>query len=159
MQNIFRSVSRFFLVTILALVAVAGRAGNPPAEFDVVIYGGTASGVMAAVSAAREGQRVAILEPKNHIGGMVTGGLSRTDIGRREVIGGLAKELYVRTSAIYRKDKDTMYWFPEPHVAEKILNDLIKENNIQVFYQHRLKEKGGVKKKNGRITEIVMENG
>ncbi|MDF2380325.1 FAD-dependent oxidoreductase [Nostoc ellipsosporum NOK] len=124
-----------------------------------MIYGGTASGVMAAVSAAREGQRVAILEPKNHIGGMVTGGLSRTDIGRREVIGGLAKELYVRASAIYRKDKDTMYWFPEPHVAEKILNDLIRENNIKVFYQHRLKEKGGVKKKNGRITEIVMENG
>lgn len=159
MQNVFRSVSRFFFLLLLGIVSFAGKAGNPPAEFDVVIYGGTASGVMAAVSAAREGQRVVILEPKKHIGGMVTGGLSRTDIGRREVIGGLARELYVRTSAVYRRDKDTMYWFPEPHVAEKLLNDLIKENNIQVLYQHRLKEKGGVKKKKGRITEIIMENG
>ncbi len=159
MQKSARSASRFFLLLILGLISLTGKAADPPAEFDVIIYGGTASGVMAAVSAAREGQRVAILEPKRHIGGMVTGGLSRTDIGRKEVIGGLSKELYVRTSAIYGPGKDTMYWFPEPHVAEKILNDLVREHGVQVFYQHRLKEKGGVKKKNGRITEIIMENG
>ncbi len=52
-------------------------------QFDVVVYGGTAGGVMTAVAAAREGLTVAILEPGKHVGGMVTGGLSRTDFGRK----------------------------------------------------------------------------
>src|SRR5205085_330047 len=41
---------------------------------DVVIYGATAAGVMAAVAAAREGARVVLLEPGRHVGGMVSGG-------------------------------------------------------------------------------------
>ncbi len=134
-------------------------AGNTaPQAYDVVVYGGTASGVMAAVTAAREGLKVAILEPKKHLGGMVSGGLSATDLGRKDVIGGYAKELYQRCGKYYGL-KDTVAWFPEPHVAEKILNDMMKEANVAVFIDHRLKEKNGVKKKAGKITEITMENG
>lgn len=134
-------------------------AGNTaPQAYDVVVYGGTASGVMAAVTAAREGLKVAILEPKKHLGGMVSGGLSATDLGRKDVIGGYAKELYQRCGKYYGL-KDTVAWFPEPHVAEKILNDMMKEANVAIFVNHRLKEKNGVKRKAGKITEITMENG
>jgi ribulose 1,5-bisphosphate synthetase/thiazole synthase len=45
-------------------------------HFDVVVYGGTADGVISALTAARQGLRVALLEPGKHLGGMVTGGLS-----------------------------------------------------------------------------------
>lgn len=108
-------------------------AGNKaPQAYDVVVYGGTASGVMAAVTAAREGLKVAILEPKKHLGGMVSGGLSATDLGRKDVIGGYAKELYQRCGKYYGLT-DTVAWFPEPHVAEKILNDMVKEANVAVF--------------------------
>lgn len=147
---------RLAICMMLPFFAQAGPA--KPQEYDVVVYGATASGVMAAVTAAREGLKVAIVEPKQHLGGMVTGGLSATDIGRKEVIGGLAKELYQRCGKYYGLT-DTVAWFPEPHVAEKVLNDMVKEANVTVFYKHRLKEKGGVKKKDGKITEIIMENG
>src|SRR5438309_6787931 len=51
---------------------------------DLVVYGGTAGGIITAVSAAREGLTVVLLEPGAHLGGMATGGLSRTDLARRK---------------------------------------------------------------------------
>src|SRR5687768_13111196 len=90
------------LVLALLLMSILSFRTNSnekkPQQYDVVVYGGTASGVMAAISAAREGLKVVILEPKLHIGGMVTGGLSATDVGRRTVIGGYVKEFYKRIS-------------------------------------------------------------
>ena len=37
---------------------------------DVVVYGGTAAGVMAAVQAARMGRSVILVAPELHIGGL-----------------------------------------------------------------------------------------
>ena len=74
------------LPLFLAAAAVLPAAVR---DFDVVVYGGTAGGVAAAVSAAREGLHTALVEPTAHIGGMVSGGLSWTDYGKKEVIGGL----------------------------------------------------------------------
>src|ERR1700693_2853289 len=63
-----------------SLPAQPGAAAGSPAQvFDVVVYGGTAGGVIAAVSAARMGLSVALVEPSHHLGGMTTGGLSATD--------------------------------------------------------------------------------
>src|SRR3954454_13284662 len=74
-------------------------------DFDVVVYGGTAGGVIAAVSAAREGLKTALLEPGKHLGGMVSGGLGWTDVGKREVIGGYALEFYGRTGKHYEMSR------------------------------------------------------
>src|SRR5205823_7258738 len=57
-------------------------------RYDLVVYGGTAGGIITAVSGAREGLKVALLEASAHLCGMATGGLSRTDFGKKEVIGG-----------------------------------------------------------------------
>uniref|UniRef100_A0A914DIM4 FAD dependent oxidoreductase n=1 Tax=Acrobeloides nanus TaxID=290746 RepID=A0A914DIM4_9BILA len=109
-----------------------------------------------------------------HLGGMVSGGLSATDQGKAAVIGGYAKEIYIRVGEFYRnagydvnnskgcsfhKPNETICWFPEPHVAEKIFNDMVNGANVDVFFQHRLKEQGGVQKENGKILSITMENG
>src|SRR5215475_5536212 len=75
---------------ILIILHLSPIAVGQAKKFDVVVYGGTAGGVMTAVSAAREGLTVAVVEPSKHLGGMVTGGLSRTDYGKKEVIGGMA---------------------------------------------------------------------
>ena len=91
---------RFPMIRRMLLLFAAGtlfaQSTPPPAAFDLVVYGGTGGGVIAAVSGARMGLKVALLEPRRHIGGMVSGGLSRTDVGRREVIGGYALEFYFR---------------------------------------------------------------
>ena len=125
-------------------------------EYDVAVYGGTAGGVMTAVTAAREGASAAVLEPGRHVGGMVTGGLGRTDFGRKEVIGGYALEFYRRLGREYGKE---IAWFPEPRVAEKVLLEVAAEAGVRIFYQHRLREAGGVEKKGARLTAIHFENG
>ena len=88
---------------------------------------------------------------------MVTGGLSRTDFGKKEVIGGIALEFYKRAGKKYGRDIE---WMPEPRVAEAILNEMIQEaKTVTVLLNHRLKEKGGVKKQGTQVIEITMENG
>ena len=125
--------------------------------FDVVVYGGTAGCVITAVTAAREGLSVALLEPGAHLGGMVSGGLSATDHGEKEVVGGYAREFYERLGRHYDRDIE---WYPEPHIAEKIFGEMLHEaGRVAVFYQHRVREKGGVKKEGQRLTQIRMENG
>ena len=128
-----------------------------PKRFDIIVYGGTAGGVITAVTAAREGLSVALLEPRDHLGGMVTGGLSATDHGEKEVVGGYSLEFYERLGRHYGQEIE---WYPEPHIAEKVFQEMIQEaKTVSVFYQHRLQEKGGVKKQGKSITEIRMENG
>lgn len=125
-------------------------------EYDLVVYGGTASGVATAISGAREGLKVALLEPTKHIGGMVTGGLGRTDFGNRKCIGGFALEFYERMGKHYG---EPVTWYTEPHVAENIMNAMIEEAGVPVFFDHRLQEHDGVTSDNGRIKSIKMENG
>eukprot|EP00730_Choanoeca_flexa_P007620 TRINITY_DN12360_c0_g2_i1.p1 TRINITY_DN12360_c0_g2~~TRINITY_DN12360_c0_g2_i1.p1 ORF type:complete len:214 (+),score=16.34 TRINITY_DN12360_c0_g2_i1:2-643(+) len=66
-------------------------------SYDVIVYGTSASGVAAAVTAAPFNHSVAIVGPEIQLGGMVTGGLGATDIGfNASVIGGIAFEFFQR---------------------------------------------------------------
>jgi PhoPQ-activated pathogenicity-related protein len=129
---------------------------GPTHTFDLVVYGGTAGGVITAIAAAREGLKVALIEPTAHLGGMVSGGLGWTDYGRKEVIGGYALEFFERVGRKYGGDVE---WHFEPHVAEAVFGDLVKEAGVRVFLHHRLLEQGGVRKTGTRVTDLVMENG
>jgi hypothetical protein len=98
---------------------------------DVAVHGATGAGVMAAVAAARAGATTVLVEPGRHVGGMVSGGLSWTDVGDERVVGGLALELYERVAAHY----GVPLWGvkgPEPHVAERLLNELLDEAGVDL---------------------------
>jgi hypothetical protein len=168
--------------TCLTLLAVTGLtflvpAPLPAEEHDVVVYGGTSGGVAAAVQAARLGKSVVLIEPGKHLGGLSSGGLGATDIGNKKAIGGLAREFYQRLRKHYDQDaawkqekradfrgrghepgEDTAWTF-EPHVAEKIFNDLAHEHKVKVVLGRRLDLKSGVKKDGTRIVSITMESG
>ena len=62
-----------------------------------------------------------LLEPGNHVGGMVTGGLSGTDVGKIEVIGGMALEFYWRMGRYYGLERhlQQLAWMPEPAPEKK----------------------------------------
>ena len=125
---------------------------------DLCIYGGTAAGVIAAVSAAKLGRSVLLIEPSRHLGGMTTGGLGFTDIGNKLAIGGLSREFYRRVGKEYGKDES---WVFEPHVAEKVLHDLINEANaggekIKVLPNHRVEE---VDSRDALIRRIMLARG
>jgi hypothetical protein len=152
-------LKKLYLLLLLALliVPVGGQTRRTVQNYDLVVYGGTAGGVMTAVAAAREGLKVVILEPGVHLGGMVTGGLSRTDYGRREVLGGIALEFYRRAGKKYGREIE---WMPEPRIAEEVLNEMIREaRTVTVMTGQRLREKIGVVKKGKRIVSIVTESG
>ena len=68
---------------------------------DIVIYGATSSGVTAAIEASRSGNQVILIEPTNRVGGLTTGGLGQTDIGNKQVIGGVALEFYQNIKKYY----------------------------------------------------------
>jgi hypothetical protein len=128
---------------------------------DLVVYGGTAAGIMTAYSASREGLRVVLLEPGAHLGGMVTGGLSATDLGEFRIIGGYAREFYMRAAAHYGvHDLDSgANWISEPHVDAEIFSDLLAEAHVKVYLHERLREKRGVERDGTRIVSIVTEDG
>ncbi len=145
------------LMTILLFLAPQTDAR----KFDFVVYGGTAGGIMTAVSAAREGLKVAILEPGYHLGGMVSGGLGFTDIGKREVIGGIALEFYYRIGRHYdlQRHGQEMSWYHEPHVAEIVFRQMLAEAKVKFFERHRIRARVGVLKDGPRLKGIITENG
>ena len=55
---------------------------------DVCVYGGTASGVMAALAAKKEGAKVILIEPTRYLGGMTGGGIHHLDWGKGNTVGG-----------------------------------------------------------------------
>ncbi|MEI8045263.1 MAG: FAD-dependent oxidoreductase, partial [Verrucomicrobiota bacterium] len=98
--------------------------------FDVVVYGSTGAGIAAAVSAARKGQRVALVEYQRHLGGMSSSGLGKADVETRGAIGGLFREFVERIESHYARTYgpehpnvklcDGGYYY-EPSVAERVL--------------------------------------
>ena len=150
-------------MALKALIAVALLAGTATAQqkYELVVYGGTAGGVMTAVAGARHGLRTVLLEPGDHVGGMVSGGLSGTDVGKSEVIGGMALEFYWRAGRHYGLDRhlQQLAWMPEPGVAEKIMRQMLAEAKVTLLTGHRLVEGRGVVKQGPRVTEVRTENG
>jgi hypothetical protein len=98
---------------------------------DVLVYGATPAGVMAAVAAARTGASVRLVEPGRHIGGMVSGGLSWTDVGSANVIGGLARAFYQAVADHYRTALFELRG-PEPHVAEQLFRAMLDAAGVEV---------------------------
>ena len=166
----------------LAIVASLFCQTTRTAEFDVVVYGGTSAGVIAAVQTKKMGKSVIIVCPEKHLGGLSSGGLGFTDTGSKAVIGGLAREFYRRVWRHYDKPEAWKWqkreeygnkgqgtpaidgsqrtmWIFEPHVAEQVFEDLIKEHQIPTNRDEWLDRIQGVKKTGARLTSITMLSG
>jgi hypothetical protein len=170
----------------IAILVFAGLSTSLPAaetfEADLIVYGGTSSGVIAAVQAKKMGKSVIVVGPDRHLGGLSSGGLGFTDTGNKAVIGGLARDFYHRVWKEYQKpetwkqQKQSEYgnkgqgtpaidgenrtmWIFEPHVAEKVFEDYVKEFEIPVHRDEWLDRSKGVKKNGARIASITMQSG
>jgi hypothetical protein len=153
--------------TFVVCFALGSTLARAEETYDVVVFGGTPAGVTAAVGAAREGASVALFEPQDIVGGMMSGGLSFSDSNQtdRRTLRGLFEEIHLRIEADYRERgvalpyrvevKDQAKWTYEPHVAEKIFHDLLKEAGVRVYQGERLE---GVAKEDGRIVSLKTQN-
>ena len=120
---------------------------------DVCVYGATSAGVVAAVQLHKSGLSVVLIEQGAHLGGMTSGGLSNTDIGNTEAIGGMSLEFYRDVGKQYGETEE---WRFEPHVAERIYDDMINENHIPVYFREFIKSAAKV---GSSLVSITMENG
>lgn len=135
---------------------------------DVVVYGSTPGGFCAAIAAAREGAKVILLEPTEHIGGLSTGGLSHCDSNQmvRSALMGLFDEWHRRIVRDYAARglpppydptrKDQARWTFEPHVALRVTRQMLAESKVAVMTGQVL---DSVKKEGPRITELVTKRG
>ncbi len=172
----------FFLLGIASAYFTHSQPSVASEAFDVVIYGGTSAGVISAVQAKKMGKSVIIIGPDKHLGGLTSSGLGMTDSGRKEVIGGLALDFYHRIWKEYQKPENWKFeqssqfkgkgqgtpavdsesktmWLFEPHIAEKVFEDYIKEFAIPVHRDEWLDREKGVKKEGSNIVAITMHSG
>lgn len=135
---------------IFSLMLIFSSCVKQP-DYDIIVYGGTSAGVIAAYSADKEGKKVLLIEPGKHLGGLTSSGLGSTDIGNKHAVTGLARDFYRRLGNHYNKLES---WYFEPHVAEKVFLDYINESDIEVLYNQRL---NNVNVKRKRIRSLNLE--
>ena len=149
---------RYLLLAAVALCSSLPSYAAETAEYDLVVYGQTSAGVMAAVQAKRMGKSVILVGPDKHLGGLSSGGLGSTDIGNKHAIGGLSREFYQRIGKHYGKAE---MWTFEPNVAEKVFDGFVAEHKIEVHRNEWLNRAPGkgVAMKDGHIVSITMLSG
>lgn len=149
---------------------------------DVIVYGGTSGAVTTAVQVAKMGHSVLIVSPDKHLGGLSSGGLGFTDTGNKQVIGGLSREFYQRLYQHYQQPEawrwqkkeeygnvgqgtpaidgaNRTMWIFEPHVAEKVFEELIRYHQIKVIRDEWLDRESGVKTEDGKIVSMTTLSG
>jgi hypothetical protein len=156
-----RDVLRVGGAVVVANLAVPGPAlAAPVVSTDLVVYGATAGGLVAAIQARRMGRTAVVLEPSTHLGGLTTGGLGQTDSGVAGSIKGIAGEFYRRIHAAYAGTPVTAtsparFTF-EPHVARAVFDEMLLAAGVPVYFGVRLTS---VTKSANRLVEVVGDNG
>lgn len=148
-MHLWRSTA--LLLSFLATTATVPAWAMHTYTTDVCVYGGTASGMMAAIAASKAGKSVIVVEPSRWLGGMVGGGLRvAIDCKYPRDIGGLTKMVL---------DKDTALGGESPHEGQwafrEIFMALAKEHKLHVLYEDRL---NSVKMEGNRMVSIVLDN-
>jgi hypothetical protein len=172
------------LLAIASIICSKQTLAEKFIEYDLVVYGGTSAGVVAAVQARKMGRSVVLVCPDIHLGGLSSGGLGWTDTGKKEAIVGLAREFYHRVWKEYNKletwkwqkreeygnkgqgtpaidGENRTMWIFEPSVAEKVFEDFARDYELTVHRDEWLDRAPGmgVAIEKGRITAITMLSG
>ena len=124
----------------VGVCAVRLPAAEVNEAFDVCVYVGNASGVMAACAAAKEGAKVVVVEPSRWLGGMTGGGLMHVDWGREEAVSGSTRPILKQG-------------FEDPQYRATFVK-MLADAGIPVIYDHRV---GAVDKVDGRIRTITLD--
>lgn len=157
-------------------VAQADALPQSPMSADIVVYGCTSGGVVAAIEARRLGRSVLLVCREDYLGGMSTNGLGWSDTGNHRAIGGLSLDFYRKVKRHYDDaavwvhaprparaenfvDGDAMWQF-EPKVGERIYEDWAREAGVTIVRNQPLdRSKRGVEMAGGKITAFHSKSG
>ena len=176
------------VLKVISVALLCLSCQGPPQKLDesltadVIVYGGTSAAITAAVQVVKMGKTVLVVSPDKHLGGLTASGLGFTDTGNKSVIGGLSREFYQRVFNYYDTDETWKWqtkedygnvgqgtpaidganktmWIFEPHIAENIFEDFVRENKIPVYRNEFLDREKGVQMKDGKIMAITTLDG
>jgi hypothetical protein len=120
---------------------------------DFCLYGASPAAITAALEARRRGYRVALVVNSAWLGGLTAGGLSNTDIGNKQSIGGLARAFYRELGRRYGVEEE---WRFEPHMAARVLHDWLREAGIEPLLREYVT---AVEKSGPTLTALRCESG
>ena len=123
----------------------------PSGDYQLVIYGGTPSGVAAAIAANRHLERILLISERSTFGGAISNGLSAVDVGARFAVTGISRSFFSKVQKHYG---DHTMWRTEPHVAEEIFRSMLSRTHVQLASSRKLT--GGLER-NGHIDCIVLD--
>lgn len=132
---------------------------------DVVVLGGGASGIAAAIAAARGGADTLLIEQRGYLGGMGTAALvpafcPYTD-GEKPVIRGIGLELLERMKrasgeAFLSRNKDKLDWVPiDVETLKRVYDEEVLASGARVLF-HTVADQ--ILKEGDRITGLVISN-
>lgn len=141
-------------------------------ETDVLIVGGGASGVIAAVAAARTGAKTLLIEKNSFLGGTATAGMVPQFFAfhhaERQTVAGIPHELLERIKAaggsngfdryIMAEVTDTpvlLARFPfDPEILKVVLDEFLTEANVDLLLCARSAE---VTVREKKVTAVLVE--
>ena len=176
------------VLKVISVALLCLSCQGPPQKLDesltadVIVYGGTSAAITAAVQVVKMGKTVLVVSPDKHLGGLTASGLGFTDTGNKSVIGGLSREFYQRVFNYYDTEETWKWqtkedygnvgqgtpaidganktmWIFEPHIAENIFEDFVREYKIPVYRNEFLDREKGVQMKDGKIMAITTLDG
>lgn len=171
-----RTLRRAFAAAACLAPMAVPQALAQPQRADIVVYGCTSGGVVAAIEARRLGRTVLLVCREDYLGGMSTNGLGWSDTGNHRAIGGLSLDFYRKVKRHYDDpavwihaprparrenfvDGDAMWQF-EPKVGERIYEDWAREAGVTIVRNQPLdRSKRGVEMTGGKITAFRSKSG
>ena len=154
---------------LLLVCAGSGRSAERELAADLVVYGGTPAGIAAACLAADQGRAVILVVPYRWVGGLVTNGLSHTDLRSVESTSGFWWDFTQRVkrhyAAAHGADSEVVRHllegnFGEPHVNQMIFEQMLAaRKSVTVLLQHALDAVATTRSLPSRITSITVTHG
>jgi hypothetical protein len=163
---IARAVLASVVVVVPLAVVYAAEAAAPSRGHDVVVYAATPAGIAAAVSAAREGCDVLVVEPTRHVGGLLASGLNTIEWNQDwNTFGGVLGEFLAGIDAAYGVTEPgaarQTSW--ESKVAERVMLDVLDTarrlpggGRVEIVYDAPVDR---VDKTDGRIVSFAAADG
>lgn len=136
-------------------------------NYDVIVFGATPAGFAAALAAKAAGaEKVLLLEPTNHVGGMASpGGIGLRDCGHDEIRKNAASQhQWAMRNAKYYGVKEPV-WQPDNWLGEKSFLEMLEEADVELRLNTTFVEgPAGVRTSVDeyglrRVTGIVLESG
>lgn len=142
----------------MEIIALDGCSVPVVGNFDVVVLGGGPAGVSAAVSAAKNGSKVALVERYGYLGGQATGGLVILLVGltngKDRIIKGFCENVIDRLFKNNAAKNISNHVLFDAENLKYTLDSMVCENSIKPYFHSYV---SGVLQRGNRVLGVILD--